>query len=64
MAHKTATRFMNVAGRFPGEIVIMSNLNPTILYELAAPSTPDEIVDAVTEYAVFSQCRRTVLLVR
>lgn len=51
MTQKTAVRFMQVAERFSGKYDIMSYFNPTILYQLAAPSTPDEVVEKVIEKA-------------
>ena len=40
----TAQRFIQVADRF-GKSNIMLDFKPTILYALAAPSTPDEVID-------------------
>lgn len=50
MTLMTANRFMNVAERF-GKSNIMLDFSPTTLYELAAPSTPDEVVEQVIEKA-------------
>jgi hypothetical protein len=43
MSEKSAERFMAVAGRYGDKIDSVSNLSLTALYELAAPSTPDEV---------------------
>lgn len=48
MSQPTAERFMMVAERFGGKIVNLTNINPSVLYALAAPSTSDEIVAGVT----------------
>lgn len=50
MEERTARRFMNVAERFP-EIGHFDRFKPATLYELAAPSTPDEVVEQVIEKA-------------
>ena len=39
MSDRTANDFMNVANRFGGKSAIISDLKPTILYALSAPST-------------------------
>jgi hypothetical protein len=44
---RTAERFIRVAECLGAEIDTMSHLPPGVLYELAAPSTPPEVVDAV-----------------
>jgi hypothetical protein len=51
MSDKTAERFINVAVQFSSKIDTVSNFNPTVLYLLAAPSTPDEVVEQVIEKA-------------
>lgn len=45
---KTVINFMRVAEKF-GSNLELFQISPTILYELAAPSTPDEVVQLVTE---------------
>ena len=45
MTEMTAQRFMQVADRFEGKSNIMLDFKPTVLYLLAAPSTPDEVVE-------------------
>ena len=47
MTDRTARNFMNVASRFGDKTETVSDLPATVLYLLAAPSTPDEIVDQV-----------------
>jgi len=48
----TALRFMQVSGRFSATALCGSrNLLPTVLYELAAPSTPDWLVSDVLQRA-------------
>ena len=42
---------MNVASRFGDKLVNFTTFKPSILYELAAPSTPDEVVEQVIEKA-------------
>ena len=49
MSDRTANNFMRVAARFKSEII--SDFNPTVLYQLAAPSTPDEVIEKATEKA-------------
>jgi hypothetical protein len=51
MSHVMATKFMQVAERFNGQILNNLIFSPTTLYELAAPSTPDEVVEQVMEKA-------------
>ncbi|ABK43742.1 hypothetical protein Mmc1_1231 [Magnetococcus marinus MC-1] len=51
MTERTALRFIQVAERFHGKSDIMSDFNPTVLYQLAAPSTPDEVVGMAVEAA-------------
>jgi hypothetical protein len=47
ITERTAENFMNVARRFFGKTEIVSALPPTVLYSLAAPSTPDGAIDEV-----------------
>jgi Protein of unknown function (DUF3102) len=51
MSESAATKFMQVAARFGDETksVKITDLPATILYSLAAPSTPDEIVQRVLD---------------
>jgi hypothetical protein len=51
MAERTARNFMSVAGRFGGKSATVADLAPTALYALAAPSTPDAVVEHVIERA-------------
>ena len=51
MSHVTATQFMNVADRFGGQILNNLIFKPTVLYALAAPSTPDTIIEKAIEKA-------------
>ena len=51
MAESTALRFMQVAERFGAKSVNLTDLNPSVLYQLAAPSTPDEVVGMAVEAA-------------
>lgn len=50
MSEDTAGRFMSVAYRFP-DIPQFAEFKPSLLYLLAAPSTPDEVVEKVIEKA-------------
>jgi len=50
MSEPTAKRLMSVARRFP-EIAQIERFAPSTLYELAAPSTSDEVVEQVIEKA-------------
>jgi hypothetical protein len=43
MHERTAQRFMGVAETFKGKYDTVSHLPPAALYELAAPSTPEEV---------------------
>lgn len=38
-----ASHFMNVANTYGDKLSIVENINPTALYELAAPSTPEPV---------------------
>lgn len=51
MSRFTADRFMNVAQELGGRCSSVQHLSPTVLYALAAPSTPDAIVEEVVERA-------------
>ncbi|MGC0053687.1 DUF3102 domain-containing protein [Brucella pituitosa] len=55
MADQTARRFIHVADANSGKSNIMLNLNPTALYELAAPSTPQSVREQVEELIVDGQ---------
>jgi len=48
MSERTARDFMQVADRFGGKSAIIADLKPTILYALAAPSTPESVVLDIT----------------
>lgn len=45
MSKETAQNFTSVYERFGGKNVIITNLKPTILYALSAPSTPEAVID-------------------
>lgn len=49
MSDRMARNFMYVAHRFANTPEIISAVPPTVLYSLAAPSTPDKVIDAVFE---------------
>ena len=51
MSKRTAQSLMNVAQRFLDKSETVSLLGTSVLYLLAAPTTPDAAVDAVVEYA-------------
>ena len=51
MTERTAQRFMAVAEKFGAKYDIVSDLSPSVIYELAAPSTPDETIDEIVEQA-------------
>ena len=51
MTDRSARSFMQVADRFASKSETVSDLTPTILYALAAPSTPEPVVDEVVERA-------------
>ena len=48
MTDSSAVKFMQVADRFLGKSVIITDFSPTILYMLAAPSTPETVIEQVT----------------
>jgi N6-adenosine-specific RNA methylase IME4 len=48
MTDRHARNFMYVAQRFGNKMEIISDLSVTVLYELAAPSTPEPVVEMVT----------------
>ena len=48
MTERTAQNFMRVADKY-GENAIIADLSPTVLYVLAAPSTPEEVSTAVAD---------------
>jgi hypothetical protein len=49
MAERTARNFVNVADKFGNKSTTVGDLPPSILYALAAPSTPDEVREEVVE---------------
>lgn len=49
MGQSSADRFIQTAKRFGDKLPTVGNLAPSVLYALASPSTPDEIVDEVVE---------------
>jgi hypothetical protein len=49
MTHRTANNFINVYSKFHDRLDMIDHLKPSILYQLSAPSTPDEVVDEVTK---------------
>lgn len=51
MSADSAHRFMNVADRLGSQIPHGAEFQPTALYALAAPSTPDELVEQVVARA-------------
>ena len=51
MSSRTAQRLMMVADRFAAKSDTVTLLGTSVLYLLAAPTTPDAAVDAVVEYA-------------
>lgn len=51
MDQKTAFNFMSVSERFGNKLGIIPNFKPTILYALAAPSTPESVVEKAIEKA-------------
>lgn len=51
MDQKTAFNFMSVSERFGNKLGIIPNFKPTILYALAAPSTPDSVIEKAIEKA-------------
>jgi hypothetical protein len=51
MSEDTAQNFMRVAKRFGDQMPNYSVFEPTVLYELAKPSTPAEVRDNVVEMA-------------
>ena len=50
-----AQRFMRVATRLGSQQQAFLTLSPTVLYELAAPSTPDAAIDEVQEQIQISE---------
>src|SRR5258708_3857148 len=48
MSDKSAERIMSLAEKFGDKIDIMSNLSLTVLYELAAPNTTEEVRSELT----------------
>lgn len=51
MSQSSATKIMQVAHSFNGKFVNFTNLNPSVLYQLAAPSTPSEVINQATQKA-------------
>jgi chromosome segregation ATPase len=51
MSESAVNRFMRVYEKFGDKSVIMTDFNPTVIYELAAPSTDDEVIEGVVEKA-------------
>jgi hypothetical protein len=51
MSYRTANRFMNVYHRF-GKVDNLADLPHSILYELAAPSTPEPAINAIIDRAL------------
>lgn len=51
MSESSALRFQRVAERFGSKSVTVTDFQPSALYALSAPSTPDELVEEVTERA-------------
>jgi hypothetical protein len=49
MAERSAQNFMRVADRFGSKSATVADLPAAALYELAAPSTPDAVVEEVNE---------------
>jgi hypothetical protein len=49
ISDRTAERFMTVARRFDGKPDGVAVLPPGVLYELSAPSTPDDVVAGVLD---------------
>jgi hypothetical protein len=58
MTERHAQRFMTVAAAYGSKSDIMSGLSPTALYELTAPSTPEDVRAEVERQPVNgAQCR-------
>lgn len=51
MALRTARRLMDVGRVYHGKSANLADLGPSVLYELAAPSTPQAVRDAVEDKA-------------
>lgn len=47
MSQAAAYRFMQVAKRFNGKLITVINFPTKVLYELAAPSTPETVIEMV-----------------
>lgn len=47
MSDQTARNFMRVARAYSGKSDIVSNIDTTALYELAAPKTPIEVREEI-----------------
>lgn len=50
MTYRTAVNFIRVADRFSGKSEMISDLTPTALYALAAPSTPEDAIIEVEQH--------------
>ena len=51
MSERTARDFMQAHERFGGKSAIIADFKPTILYALAAPSTPESVIDKAIKQA-------------
>lgn len=51
MNREMANNFMQVATRFGGGMSDYLTFKPTVLYALAAPSTPDSVIEKAIEQA-------------
>ena len=62
MGERTAQRFMYIADRFGFKSVTMTDFKPTILYALAAPSTPDSVYERFSDKSeIISDFKPTIL---
>ena len=48
MTHRTANNFINVYTKFHDRLEMIDHLKPSILYQLSAPSTSEELIDEVS----------------
>ena len=55
MSESAAGRFMKVATVYGGKSVNLTNLTPSVLYELAAPSTPEPVRQIVEQKAAANE---------
>ena len=51
MSESAATKIMNVGKAYGGKSVIITDLTPTVLYELSAPSTPEPVREEIERIA-------------